>query len=148
VFCDFLSHIKVGMQIVLKGERRIQVMKRKFKDLLTSVDVLNTLHGGVSEPFVSMQEQATSHEVHVRVPGIDKEKLQVEVNENQLSVFYMIPIQSLGKLILMPQIVYNQPIPHFIEISAINARFEENELVVELPFNALSNGYNQKVKIS
>lgn len=120
--------------------------KKKFKDLLTSVDILNTLSGGVSEPFVSMREEADRHEVRVRVPGIDKETLQAEVHNNELIIFYMIPLESNGKEVQLPQIIYNNAIPYFVKISSIQAHYEDNELVVELPFNELSSGYNRKIK--
>ncbi len=120
---------------------------KKLKDLLTSVDILNTLHGGVSEPSVILRKETDRHEVHVRVPGIDKESLQAEVHNNELIIFYMIPLQSDGKQVQLPQIVYNQAIPHFIEISGIQAHYEDNNmLIVELPFNEFSNGYTKTIK--
>jgi HSP20 family molecular chaperone IbpA len=122
-------------------------MIKAYKDLLTSVDVLNTVNGGVSEPFVSFREESTGREMRIRVPGINKEALQVEINNNELSVFYLIPIQSFGKLIHMPQVVYRQMIPYFIEVSGIKAVFEDNVLLVKLPFNKLSDGYNRKIEI-
>lgn len=122
-------------------------MKKKFQDLLTSVDVLNTLHGGISEPIVTLRQQAAGREVHVRVPGISRDSMQVEIHNNVLSVFYLIPIESAGKKINMPVVVYNKTIPYFIDISAIKADFEENELIVQLPYNELSSGYNRKIQI-
>lgn len=123
-------------------------MKTKFNDLITSVDVLNTLHGGVSEPFLSIRELSDGREMRVRVPGVEREALQVEIINNQLSVFYLIPIYSAGKLMHMPQVVYNQAIPYFIEANRIKATYEDKELVVQLPFNKLSNGHNRKIKIN
>jgi HSP20 family molecular chaperone IbpA len=120
--------------------------KQEFKDLLTSVDILNTLHGGVSEPHISIREETNHHEVRVRVPGIHKETLQAEVHNNELIIFYMIPLISSGKDVQLPQIVYNKAIPYFIEISGIQAHYEEDVLVVELPFNEFSNGYNKTIK--
>jgi HSP20 family molecular chaperone IbpA len=122
-------------------------MKMKFKDLVTSVDMLNTLHGGISEPFLSIVETVGGRKMHVRVPGLKKEALQVEIVNNQLSVFYLIPMTSAGKLMYMPQVVYNRAIPYFIDASKIEATYEDNELVVRLPFNELSNGYNRKIRI-
>lgn len=110
------------------------------------MDILNTLHGGVSEPHISVREEANRHEVHVRVPGINKETLQAEVHNNELLIFYMIPLLSDGKDVQLPQIVYNKAIPYFIEISGIQAHYEEDVLVVELPFNEFSNGYNKTIK--
>ena len=122
-------------------------MKLEFKDIVTSIDVLNTIQGGLSEPFLSMIEDEEGREVRVRVPGVNKTSLQVEVINNQLAVFYMIPIHSNGKLLRMSQVIYNNPIPYFVEASKIKATYEENELIVELPFNELSGGYKRKIKI-
>lgn len=124
------------------------MMNNKFKHLLTTVDVLNTLNGGVSEPYLSFREQTNGRELRVRVPGVSKEMLQVEVNENLLSVFYLIPMESSGKKMFLPKEVTKQTIPYFVEISGIHATYEENELVVKLPFNELSNGYNRKIPIN
>src|SRR6478752_10295281 len=122
-------------------------MKTKFKDLLTSVDVLNTLHGGVSEPFLSISEQTGRREMRVRVPGVNKDALQIEITDNKLSVFYLIPILSMDKVIYLPQVIYNQPIPYFVDADKIQAVYEERELIVRLPFNELSSGYNRKIEI-
>jgi len=122
--------------------------KTKFKDLLTSVDVLNTLHGGVSEPFLSISEQTGRREMRVRVPGVNKDALQIEIRDNKLSVFYLIPILSLDKVIYLPQVIYNQPIPYFVDADKIEAVYEERELLVRLPFNELSSGYNRKIEIN
>ena len=122
-------------------------MISKFQDLLTSVDVLNTLHGGVSEPFISHREQNSGQVMRVRIPGVSREALHVEIHNNEISVFYFIPVESRGTLIQMPQVVYKQEIPYYIEISGIKATYEENELIVEFPFNTLSEGYNKKLEI-
>lgn len=122
--------------------------KKKFKDLLTSVDILNTLSGGTSEPFISIREEADRHEVRVRVPGIDKHKLQAEVHNNELIIFHMIPMESNGKAVQLPQIVYNNTIPYFVEINGIQAHYDDNVLVVELPFNEFSSGYSKRIQAS
>ncbi len=122
-------------------------MIKGFNDLMTSVDVLNTMHGGVSEPFISFREQPNGREIRVRVPGIIREAMQAEINNNELFVYYLIPVSSSGKLVHLPQVVYSQKIPYFIEVNGIKATYEENELVVRLPFNELSNGYNRKIEI-
>lgn len=123
-------------------------MNNKFKNLLTTVDLLNTLNGGVSEPYLSYRERPDGREVRIRIPGVSKEMLQVEVNDNQLSVFYHIPMESSGKRLFLPKEVIKQTLPYFIEIPGIHAAYEENELVIQLPYNELSNGYNRKVPIA
>ena len=122
-------------------------MNNKFKHLLTTVDLLNTLNGGVSEPYVSFRERPDGRELRVRVPGVSKELLQVEIHDNQLSVYYHIPMITSGKKVFLPKEVTKQTLPFFIEIKGIHAMYEENELVVKLPYNELSNGYRRNVPI-
>ena len=122
-------------------------MNNKFKHLLTTVDLLNTLNGGVSEPYLSFTETTAGRELRVRVPGVRREMLQVEINDNQLTVLYNIPIQSSGNQVFLPKEVFKQAIPYFIEIGGINATYEDNQLVVRLPYNELSNGYKRSVPI-
>lgn len=122
-------------------------MKNKFRHLLTTVDLLNTLNGGVSEPHLSHRDGPDGRQLRVRVPGVSKELLQVEINDNKLSIYYHIPMETEGKKVFLPKEVINQTLPYFVEIPGIRATFEENELVVNLPYNELSNGYNRKVEI-
>jgi HSP20 family molecular chaperone IbpA len=121
-------------------------MKKSFKNLLTSVDVLNTLNGGTSEPQLSLLEKPEGHQMKIRVPGLDKESLLVEIHNNELSIYYNIAIESNGKTIPMPQIVYDQPIPYFISAESITATYGDKHLIVDLPFNEKASGYHRKIE--
>ena len=123
-------------------------MRNKLRGILSTVDLLNTLNGGVSEPYLSYRERTDGREVRVRVPGVSKELLQVEIRDNQLSVFYHIPMETSGKKVYLPKEVINETLPYFIAIPEIRATYENNELIVKLPYNELSNGYNRKVPIA
>ncbi|RAW00900.1 Hsp20 family protein [Pseudochryseolinea flava] len=120
-------------------------MKKHFKNLVTSVDVLNTLNGGTSEPQLQLHKKSEGHEMKVRVPGMDKESLQVEIHNNELSIFYHITIDSNGKAVHMPLVVYSKPIPYFISAESITATYDESHLIVDMPFNEKASGYHRKV---
>jgi HSP20 family molecular chaperone IbpA len=122
-------------------------MNKKIKDIGTTVDVLNTINGGISEPFVSIRELSAGREVRVRVPGLNKEAIEVEIINNELAIFYAIPLFSTGKQTQVPQIIYNKHIPYFIEAGAISAYYENNELIVHMPFIKSSHNYNRKIRI-
>ena len=117
-------------------------------DLVTTVDVLNTLSGGISEPQQSFQETEVGRELRIRVPGIHKGLMNVEIHNNHLTIYYYINIASYDKLVQVPQIIYNRAVPYYIDIGKIHATFEIDELVVHMPFNKLSNGYHRKVRIN
>jgi HSP20 family molecular chaperone IbpA len=87
-------------------------------------------------------------EIRLKVPGISLEDIRVEIHNNNLSIFYLINIVSGDRLIPLPRFVYNRNVPYYIDISKINARLEEEELIVNLPYNRLANGYHKDVHIT
>ena len=120
--------------------------KNQDMNLITSMDVMNTLNGGRTEPLVRLKQRTDSREIRVRIPGIDPDKIEVEVNEDRVSIFYVMNIESVGKEIGTPYSVYNRQQPYFIDVNRIVAQVEGGELVVTLPFNQLANDYHRSVK--
>lgn len=115
-------------------------------DLLTSVDVLNTLHGGVIEPQVAVKQLDNAREVRIKVPSIDPASINVEINNNNLFVYYVMNLDSAGKNIRLPYAIYNRQLPYFIDIGGINSMAEGNQLVIMLPYNELADGYHKKIR--
>lgn len=120
--------------------------KNLYLNLLTSVDVMNTLNGGRTEPVVIYKENANSREVRVKIPGIESEKIEVEVDENRVMIFYGMTVITSGREIEIPYSVYNRKQPYFIDVSKVVAQVEDGQLVVTLPYNQLANGYHRRVK--
>ena len=115
-------------------------------DILTSVDVLNTLNGGTVEPQVLRVKHEDSHELHVRVPGVHPASIEVEVNNNRLFIHYAVNLTAAGKELRLPYAIYNNALPYYIDIGRIHSTIEDNMLVITLPFNSLSKGYHSKIK--
>jgi HSP20 family molecular chaperone IbpA len=133
----------MGVEGELKMKRN---SNNHYLDLVTSIDVLNTVNGGVSEPQMNMLHHEEYREIRLKVPGINKEEVHVEVHNNTLSIFYYINMVSSNKLIQLPRFVYNRSVPYFIDINKIKARVENEEMIVHLPFNRLANGYHKEIK--
>lgn len=131
-----------------RTEEDIKMKKREFIDLLTSVDVLNTIHGGTSEPQIDFHQDNLGRQIRLRIPGIEKESIRVEVHNNTLSIFYFIPVVSNSTLIQMPCLVYNKVIPYFIDTTKIHSHMEAQQVVVELPFNEAANGFHKMIPIN
>jgi HSP20 family molecular chaperone IbpA len=112
-------------------------------ELLTSIDVLNTLNGGVVEPRVALSQHADYRQVALHVPSIPHDRVKAEIHNNQLTIYYYQQVLANGRPIRMPRVVYNKQIPYFIDSAKISANFEEDKLVVRLPFNELANGYHR-----
>ena len=136
------------MGIELVAAKEISIMKKEnYLDLLTSVDVLNTIHGGTSEPHMVLQQNQEGREIRIKVPGVRNDTIQVEIHNNVLSIFYFIPVLSNDKMVQMPCVVYNKNIPYYVDATKIHSRLEEESLVVELPYNESANGYHRRIQI-
>ena len=118
------------------------------KELITSIDMMNTLNGGTSEPFVRLQKFPTYHQITLRVPGIDVDNIKVEIDNNQLMIYYLIPMLSQAKEMKFPRVLYNKDIPYYVDVHKIAASEEETTLVVHLPFNELADGYHRDISLS
>src|SRR6267154_46664 len=119
---------------------------RKFisNELLASIDVLNTVNGGVSEPQLKLKQFQDHREIWVKVAGVSEESLKVEIHNNLLRVFYSMNVATGGISFEIPKVVYNKPIPYFVDLAKIFASCDDEFLVVTLPFNELT-GYHREV---
>ena len=116
-------------------------------EIIQTIDIANTLQGGISEPMVRLTRFPEYRQIELRVPGIGGDNLHVKINNNQLMVFYNHLIESRGQVIAVPHFVYNKPIPYFIDANKIKATYEDNVLTVQLPYNELANGFHRDIPI-
>jgi len=114
-------------------------------ELLTSIDVLNTLNGGVVEAKVKLSQHDEYRQIDLLAPSVAQENLKAEIHNNNLTVYYNTPVLSNEKLIQVPKVVYNKQIPYFIDSANIEATYEDDRLVVRLPFNERSEGYHRDI---
>jgi HSP20 family protein len=116
-------------------------------EIIQSIDIGNTLHGGISQPEVRISQHADYRQVVLWVPGVSDEHMHVKINNNQLVVYFDHVIESRGSMISIPFIAYNKQIPYFIDAQKIRANYAEGVLTVQLPYNELANGYHRDIPI-
>lgn len=117
-----------------------------IKTLGAAGDIMNILSGGMSEPIIKLTTEDNAHQLVIKVPGVDVNTLSIEIINNTLSVFHALEVASETQSTIIPRVIFNKPIPQFIDISKIEASRKENELIIQLPFNA--EGYRRRVKIN
>lgn len=125
-------------------------MRRKgivSDEIIRSIDITNTLNGGKSEPIVKLSQHQEYRQIELKVPGLTEENMHVKINNNQLVVYFEHTVESREETIYVPTIVYNKPIPYFIDAKKIRAQYVEGVLTVQLPFNELANGYHRDIPI-
>jgi HSP20 family molecular chaperone IbpA len=148
--CLFGGELLLVCSLFIKRKIEKTEMKGKgmiSEELLHSIDILNTLNGGTSEPLIELEQYENYREVRCAVPGVHEGALLVEIHNNFLSIYYMLPIESDGKQVRIPRVAYYKPIPYFIDVAKISATVEDRFLLVKLPFNELANGYHKKISI-
>lgn len=125
-------------------------MRRKrfvSDEIIQSMDIANTLNGGIAEPSVKLSQHPEYRQIELKVPGMHAERMHVKINNNQLIIFFEYRMESAGTVIPVPHIMYNKPIPYFIDAKNIRAQYSEGLLTVQLPFNELANGYQRDIPI-
>lgn len=117
---------------------------RKTNDFITALalsgDILNTMGGGMTEPRIAFRPSDVGQMLEIKLAGVDLSRLNIEVNFNRLTVFQ-------GVLQGVPRIIFDKPIPYFIDVEKITARVEGNALNISLPFNERANGYHRRIGI-
>lgn len=125
-----------------RGLRRIEM--RKTNDFITALalsgDILNTMGGGMTEPRIAFRSSDVGQMLEIKVPGVDLRTLNIEVNFNRLTVFQ-------GVLQGVPRIIFDKPIPYFIDVEKITAMVQGDVLNISLPFNERANGYHRRIGI-
>lgn len=116
-------------------------------EIIQSIDIANTFQGGVSEPQLKLFQHTEYRQIKLKVPGVSEKDMHVKINNNQLIVYFERRIVSLGSNISIPYIVYNKQIPYFIDEKNIHAQYHDGELIVQLPFNELTNGYQRDIPV-
>lgn len=125
-------------------------MRRKglvSDEIIQSIDITNTLNGGRSESILKLSQHQEYRQIELKVPGMNEENMHVKINNNQLVVYFEHAVESRGETIYVPTIVYNKPIPYFIDAKKIRAHYVEGVLTIQLPFNELANGYHRDIPI-
>lgn len=115
--------------------------------LAITANIMGTLSGGISEPVVRNYKLSNSHEIKIKIPGVNSDVIKVEIHNNWLTIFHMIQLPTGDIPMEIPRMVHSSSIPYFIDVEKIAAHVEQGYLRVSLPFNERANGYHRKVSI-
>lgn len=96
-----------------------------LESLLKNVDARNMLNGGAAAPRMELELHEGKGLLHVKVPGVLPEQLQLRVKQNFIHIFY--------RLADSMRIVAALPIPPYIDLEGIRAFREGDFLRIEFP---------------
>ncbi|MEL7003129.1 MAG: Hsp20 family protein [Bacteroidota bacterium] len=122
--------------------------KNWVRRMLKTADVMNTVNGGMVEPYLSFERKSDHYLLKARVPGVDADALGVEMIESDLILHHQLDFDDAsGSSMTIPHVIATFPVQGYVDYENIVARYEDGVLQVTLPFNELSSGYHKKIEI-
>lgn len=119
------------------------------KDILANIDLANTLNGGRTESTIWVSRSETGYEVFVKMPGVEPDDLQVDIEDGQLWLYTLYPVlreESADEESFLPFTVGNVEIPGEVDVEHISARYRDGRWRVFLPFHT-DGGYHRHVEL-
>lgn len=121
----------------------MRVDEKLMKNLAQSADVLNSVNGGTIFPTFETTKEEDHYRMEVSVPSVTPESIKVEVNGGLLLIYQ--GIEHGEKQI--PNMLGVHKISAEVELDNITAGYEEDLLVVIMPFNELTGGSRREIDI-
>ncbi|WP_025762428.1 hypothetical protein [Dyadobacter tibetensis] len=136
-------------------------MKNKLnipKEMLMNIDFINTVNGGMSASAVHLKENENDYEVHVKIPGIEVEDMQIEIlktpkGKSALKLFHLLPVFGTEKDEVHEwksiRVINNFILPDGVAHEEISADYDRagRELILRLPFGHDASGFRKTVDI-
>ncbi len=110
----------------------MRVEREIMKMLADSGDLVNTINGGMSLAHVNKYKNTDHYLVTVKIPGVDKRSLKIEMHENSLFVFQLMHLED-G--IDIPYMVASVDVADNVDKKGISANYQGKALTITLPFD-------------
>lgn len=121
------------------------------KQIAQLANVANIIGGGISAMQEHLTETKDGYLLEIAMPSLSPDAYRVRVKDNVLLVLTTISVStqvdSEEESTATPALVRTFPIPHFIDVEHIQARFEDGELKIFAPFNHLGKNFEKDIDI-
>lgn len=122
----------------------MKVDKGITKSLAETANIVNSINGGTVLPTFNKTKEEDHYRLEVSIPSVTAEDIKVEVNGDDLMVYQNIHVNAYT----LPNVIGVVKLSLDVEREGIYAEFEDDLLIVILPFNEKSGGYQRDIKIS
>ncbi|MBK0403643.1 Hsp20/alpha crystallin family protein [Adhaeribacter sp. BT258] len=107
--------------------------KKFLQTIARQIDIWNTLGGGVVRTEVEIEKRKKGAIIHVSAPSVNPEAFQIQLNQNKLIVFAILPGNENNEL-QIPLFYQEFIMPQHVALDRIKAVYEGGELQVRLPY--------------
>lgn len=121
----------------------MKVEKELTKMLAESADIVNMINGGTVYPTFENSTEEDHYRLEVNVPSVGPDDIKVEVNGSDLFIY-----QSIGhKDLKLPNLLGMIKISGDVEVENITAGYENDTLIVIMPFDEQTGGFRKEIEI-
>lgn len=113
------------------------------KTLAESADIVNTINGGTVYPTFETSTEANHYRLEVSVPSVDPDNIKVEVDGSDLLIYQSV----VHNEITLPNLLGMIKISADVELDSISAGYEEETLIIIMPFDELTGGFRKEIDI-
>lgn len=108
-----------------------------LRELLKQADIMNTVNGGVRQTEYSAKKIGLDILITVSNPSISPEAFNFTVNKNELliNVMHFEKSFSNGQPVMYPLFFKAILIPYYVDISRIEATYQDGLFKILLPYN-------------
>ncbi|MEM9681447.1 MAG: Hsp20 family protein [Bacteroidota bacterium] len=121
----------------------MKVDKVLTKRLAETTNIINSLNGGSVLPTFNKTKEEDHYRLEISIPSVKADDIKVEVNGDDLMVYQNIHINAYT----LPNILGVVKLSYDVARENIYAEYEDDLLVVILPFNEKSGGYQKEIEI-
>ena len=121
----------------------MRVDKNASKRLAETANIINTINGGTIYPTFKTITEKDHYRLEVSVPTIVPDDIKVEVNGSDLMIYQNVHVNAYT----LPNMLGLIKISADVELENIHAEYEDDLLVVIMPFSELSGGFQKDIDI-
>ncbi|WP_276498484.1 Hsp20/alpha crystallin family protein [Pontibacter litorisediminis] len=112
--------------------------KEFLRNIAHTINLLNTVGGGVSETYVDIKKYKKGAVINVWAAGVSPESFKVVLHNNQLTLFSVLHSEENPE---MAAPLFNRTflLPPQVDLGRIEAVHEDGQLQVRLPYHEGTN---------
>ena len=114
-----------------------------IKNLARTADIVNTINGGTVFPTFNTTKEEDHYRLEVSAPTVNPENIKVEVSQSDLLVYQNVSFNSIS----LPNLLGMVKISADVSVDEITAEYDDDLLVVIMPFSEMPGGFDREIKI-
>lgn len=120
--------------------------KLLIANLAQTADIINTINGGMSQANLELSKYEDEWTVKVKVPGVSAERMKIEVKDNRMFIFQILPDTNAAEIEL-PYLLTAFSISSRVDYNRILAEYENGEIFIHMPLDEMGDSFEREIEI-